>query len=195
LLDILSKQQLGRIYLGKKGESSWGFRFNLLHASQCYACREIALWVDDSIIYPPVQLPVLPNVDLPDDVKHDFDEARSIVDLSPRGAAALLRLGIQKLCVHLGESGKNIDKDIKSLVSKGLNPLIQKSLDIVRVVGNEAVHPGSIDLNDDRPLAIQLFTLVNSIAEQMISHPRSVNETYLKLPKDKRDGIEARDKK
>jgi len=76
-----------------------------------------------------------------------------------------------------------------------LNPLVQKSLDIVRVIGNEAVHPGVIDLNDDRDTASQLLNLVNSIADQMISHPKKVEELYGKLPESKREAIEKRNNK
>ena len=100
---------------------------------------------------------------------------------------------MQKLCKHLGEKGKNIDADIAALVKKGLNPVVQQSLDIVRVVGNESVHPGTIDLNDDRETALRLFDLVNAITEQMISHPKKVQELYSKLPESKREAIEKRD--
>ena len=76
-----------------------------------------------------------------------------------------------------------------------MNPLVQKSLDIVRVIGNEAVHPGVIDLNDDRDTASQLLILINSIADQMISHPKKVEELYGKLPESKREAIEKRNNK
>jgi hypothetical protein len=65
----------------------------------------------------------------------------------------------------------------------------------VRVIVNEAVHPGVIDLNDDKDTAAQLFTLVNSIADQMISHPKAVKEMYGKLPEAKRKAIEQRNGK
>ena len=115
---------------------------------------------------------------VPDDVLRDLEEAREIVNSSPREAAALLRLCVQKLCGHLGEKGDNIDDDIRALVKKGLNPLVQKSPDIVRVIVNEAVHPGVLDLRDDRDTALRLFELVNSITDQMISHPKLVSNLY-----------------
>jgi hypothetical protein len=137
----------------------------------------------------------MPNQNLPDDVIKDFEEARNIVNQSPRGTAALLRLAIQKLCKFLGEKGKNIDDDIASLVSKGLNPLVQKSLDIVRVIGNEAVHPGTINLKGNKDTANQLFGLINSITDQMITHPKTVETLYKQLPENKRNAIEDRNKK
>lgn len=184
----------GLVFLqSENGEMFFNSVFNL-NLSSCYHCREIAVWVGDRIVFPTSKVAALPNEDLPKDIVADFEEARSIANDSPKGAAALLRLCIQKLCIHLGEKGKKIDDDIGSLVKKGLNPLVQQSLDIVRVIGNEAVHPGSIDLNDDRDTALQLFDLVNAIADQMISHPKAVKELYDKLPDSKKKAIEARDK-
>lgn len=80
-----------------------------------------------------------PNDDLSDEIKGDYAEARSILIRSPRGAADLLRLALQKLCKSLGESGKDINADIANLVKKGLRQSIQKALDTVRVIGNESV--------------------------------------------------------
>lgn len=82
------------------------------------------MWVHDRLLFPAIKSGVLPNPDLPDDALRDFQEAREIVNSSPRGAAALLRLCVQKLCKHLGEQGKNIDDDIASLVKKRLDRLV-----------------------------------------------------------------------
>lgn len=166
-----------------------------LNFSICYNCNEISIWVHKNLIFPVQKYGIAPNTDLPEDIIHDFEEARTIINYSPRGACALLRLCIQKLLIHLGESGKTLDQDIKNLVSKGLHPLIQRSLDIIRVIGNEAVHPGKLDLKDDRDTANELLMLINSIAEQMISHPKKVEEIYEKLPPEKRNAIEIRDNK
>ena len=190
-----AKIATGVVFLDEKPASQYTKYANNLHISKCYHCRKIAVWVHGNIVFPPAKQGIQPNQDLPDEIIRDFEEARAIVGLSPRGAAALLRLCIQKLCAFLGEKGKNIDADIASLVSKGLNPLVQKSLDIVRVIGNDAVHPGMIDLKDDRDTAMELFGLINSIADQIITHPKNVQELYGKLPKAKRKAIEKRDGK
>jgi hypothetical protein len=165
-----------------------------LYLSVCFSCKEIAAWLRQNLLFPPVKHGAEPNPDLPATILPDYEEARSILELSPRGAAALLRLCIQKLCKHLGEPGKSIDDDIASLVKKGLNVRVQQALDIVRVIGNESVHPGSIDLRDNREIAVSLFGLVNLITEKMISDPKHVAAMYAELPANKLRAIEKRDK-
>lgn len=130
---------------------------------------------------------------MPSELRADYEEAASIVQLSPRGAAALLRLVLQKLMPLLGEKGKNINEDIKSLVSKGLDPSIQQALDALRVVGNSAVHPGELDLQDDGQVVASLFGLINYIVEQRISHPKKLADLYEGLPQGARSAIEERD--
>lgn len=196
LLQYLLNMESGQPFREHLQSSVYAYeRIHNLFVSQCYACQRIALWVGEKLVYPPARTGPQPNADLPGNVLTDYDEARAIVNLSPRGAAALLRLCVQKLCIVLGEKGDDINKAIASLVSKGLNPLLQQSLDIVRVIGNEAVHPGVMDLKDDVDTANQLFELVNAITDQMISHPKRVSELYGKLPQSKREAIAARDAK
>jgi hypothetical protein len=78
-------------------------------------------------------------------------------------------------------------------VKKGLDLRIQKALDIVRVIGNEAVHPGQIELSDDRATAERLFELVNLIAEKMISKQKHIDAMYDSLPEGARKAIDKRD--
>jgi hypothetical protein len=42
---------------------------------------------------------------------------------------------------------------------------------------------------------LSLFKLINAIAEQMISLPKSVDDMYSMLPEGKRNAIEARNEK
>lgn len=161
----------------------------------CIHCGQYSIWLKDKMIYPEESGIQMPNPDLRDDIKADYNEARSIVNKSPRGAVALLRLCIQKLCEQLSQPGKNINDDIKKLVKEGLPPDIQRALDIVRVIGNDAVHPGQMDLKDDVETANKLFGLVNLIAQVMITQPKEIKQLYETLPETKRKAIEDRDKR
>src|SRR5690606_4895108 len=115
-----------------------------------------------------------------------------IATLSPRGAAALLRLAIERLCIHLGKKG-TIDAMIGQLVTDGLNVRVKQALDVVRVTGNDAVHPGTISFGDDPSTVTTLFKMVNLIAEKMISEPKHVEEAFASLPPEKLKWIEDRD--
>ena len=164
-----------------------------LNISRCYSCAEYAVWIADSLIHPAQPTEFQPNEEMPSDVLLDFNEASSIVDKSPRGAAALLRLAIQRLMPHLGCKGKNLDDDIGELVKRGLDSRVQKALDVVRVIGNNAVHPGQIDLRDDKAIAVKLFDLVDLIVEAMIATPKHIEKMYGKLPEGALKAIEKRD--
>jgi hypothetical protein len=131
---------------------------------------------------------------MPDAIAKDYEEAREVLGVSARSSSALLRLCVQKLCVELGEPGKDINKDIGSLVGKGLSPKVQQALDIVRVVGNEQVHPGTLDVRDNPEIAQHLFALVNFIVEDQIAKPKLIEALYSKLPETKIEGIQQRDK-
>jgi len=189
---VLAKQEWSHIV------EDWYKRtpFFYIFVSHCTnnACQQYSLWMDGRMVIPDMEGVPYPNDDLSDQIKEDYMEARSILSRSPRGAAALLRLGLQKLCRQLGESGKDINTDIASLVKKGLRPSIQKALDIVRVTGNESVHPGVLDMKDNREVALKLFELVNLIADVMISEPKRVDELYENvIPEEKKKAIAGRD--
>jgi hypothetical protein len=173
--------------------SGWELQSNM-NVGKCDHCSKITIWLDNEMIYPSKSSVPLPNEDLGEDIKKDYNEATEIIEKSPKSASALLRLAIQKLCKQLGESGENINDDIGKLVKKGLPAKIQQSLDIVRVIGNESVHPGQINLDDDKNTAYKLFDLVNIIANTMITQPKEINNLYNNLPTEKLKGITERDK-
>ena len=175
-------------------DSSTGRRLSVanMFLSRCMVCTEKAVWLRDRVIWPVRDLVVQPNPDLPEDVRQDFEEAAAVVQASPRSAAALLRLAIEKICKHLNKRG-SIDTMIAALVKDGLSTKIQRALDVVRVVGNESVHPGEMNINDDAETARALFELVNIIAETMISEPKRIDQLFHSLPASKLEGIRARD--
>ncbi|OCB76804.1 DUF4145 domain-containing protein [Flavobacterium crassostreae] len=167
---------------------------NPLKVANCQHCNDNSVWIENKMYFPDLGNSPFPNPEMPDSVLKLYTEASGICSKSPRGASALLRLSIQVLCKELGEDGKNINTDIGNLVKKGLPVIVQQSLDIVRVTGNDAVHPGQIDT--DNPSTVgQLFDLINIIVEYMIALPKKVNGIYNALPADKVKGINNRDGK
>jgi hypothetical protein len=175
---------------------SWG-GFRELNNKECVCicshCEGQSIWRNSAMIFPNFQGIEPPNKDLDLDIQSDYIEAAEILQRSPRGSAALLRLSIQKLCVQLGERGGDINKDIGNLVKKGLPVKVQESLDVLRVIGNEAVHPGEMNLRDNIEIASSLFKLVNFIAEKMITEPKEIEEIYNKIPESKKEQIKKRD--
>ena len=166
---------------------------DILNSSFCAHCRKQTLWINNQIIHPNIDAFIQPHEDIPEDLKKDFDEAVCIVNKSPRGAAALLRLVLQKLMKEVGEKGENINQDISNLVKKGLHPHIQQALDYCRVVGNNAVHPGEIKLDDSPEIANTLFEMINLIIEELIARPKRAQELFVNLPEGARKAIERRD--
>src|ERR1017187_6379885 len=111
--------------------------FSNLQFAHCEGCSERSVWHNGKMVYPDASGVTPPNADMSKEIQADYNEAANILNRSPRGSAALLRLCVQKLCKQLGEPGENINTDIASLVKKGLSPKIQQALDVVRVVRSE----------------------------------------------------------
>ena len=165
-----------------------------LSVAICQSCGEYSIWVDEDIVYPRKISIESPNEDLNEEIKAIYNEASKIFIDSPRGATALLRLALQLLLKQLGKEGKNINNDIKELVESGLSPKIQKALDLLRVVGNNAVHPGQINLNDNKDVALKLFKILNIIANEMITKPKEIETLYEDvIPEETREHIDNRD--
>lgn len=163
--------------------------------ANCSCCNKFTIWKGEEMIYPLSVAAPMPHADMPQDVKEIYLEAREISSKSPKGASALLRLALQMLCNQLVNPNKNINTMIGELVKNGLPPTLQKAFDVVRVVGNEAVHPGTINFDDNPEITDKLFGLLNLIVEYMIAKPKEISAFYdttvpanLKQQIAKRDG-------
>ena len=167
---------------------------NELTIHRCQCCGNKILWINNKYIYPDI-IPEEANPDMPGTVKQLYNEAALISNKSPRAACALLRLAVDTLCHELGETDRDINKNIGALVKKGLPQTVQQALDVVRVVGNKAVHPGQIAFDvDDYATATMLMHLLNMIVTRMISEPNEINCLYQGLPESVKKSIENRDK-
>ncbi|MCA8917272.1 MAG: hypothetical protein KDB90_17910, partial [Planctomycetes bacterium] len=73
---------------------------------------------------------------------------------------------------------------------------IQQALDLLRVVGNNAVHPGIIDFDDNEEVALKMFQALNLIADEMITKPKEIDELYQSvMPEQAKVHIQNRDGK
>jgi predicted RNA-binding Zn-ribbon protein involved in translation (DUF1610 family) len=166
---------------------------NTTTLARCANCGNKIIWIKDEYVYPN-SLPISPNEDMPNVVKVLYKEAGLIYTKSPRAACALLRLAIDRLCNELGETDRDINKNIASLVKRGISVEVQQALDIVRVVGNKAVHPGQITFDvDNVETAETLFTLINLIVDRLISEPKRIDEMFDKLPENVKNAVKKRD--
>ena len=189
-------------------------RFTII--AQCQACNNFSIWLTNNLpvtkvgttnlksldttyasvtlIFPSTSSEVpAPNSDMPDNVKEIYKEAGDVLNVSPRASAALSRLAIENLVEYLGAEGKDLNNKIGSLVSKGMPIEIQQMLDSVRVIGNNAVHPGQINIKDNKELALSLLHFVNLITDNQISQPKKIAEIYGSLPESYKKSIEKRD--
>ena len=175
------------------------------YSKKCQHCELISIWslIDEeskdqaAMIYPLTTQAPLANEDMPPDVKEIYDEAAKVQQYSPRATAALLRVALEKLTEHLGESIGSLNTRIKNLKKKGLPEKVIKSLDAVRIIANEGgSHSGTIDLTgqDNKEIVNKLFFLVNFIVEKTISDINKVDKAFEELPDDKKQGVENRDK-
>jgi len=198
---IDKEKQFNCIHCGVFAKQKWSvlcFGYHNANVSPitfctCEHCNGISYWYEGRMLIP-AEAPVPPpHPDMPAAIVQEYQEARGIFGRSPRAAVALLRLAVQKLMTELGEKGENINTDIKSLVAKGLPVQVQQAFDYCRVVGNNAVHPGEINLNDTPEMGQHLFSMLNFIVEDRITRPKQIAGLYAQLPEAARAAIEKRD--
>lgn len=163
----------------------------------CNACRKYHIWHNDKMIVPTNSPIPMPIEDMPQAVKELYLEARDVYPISYKSACALLRLALQHLCEELlkDKSKGEINKDIGQLVKETVPQEFQQALDIVRVIGNNAVHPGKMDEQDVKEYAVTLFELLNYIVQEKIVRPKLIGGIYDKLPSGVLKSIDKRDNK
>ncbi|MDE8674688.1 DUF4145 domain-containing protein [Priestia aryabhattai] len=189
----------GRIEYAQKGEvsiiSSNHQMTHITAFSRCHSCKSITIWKNNNMVYPQNLNVEPPNPDMPKDIESLYNEARSIAHLSPRSAAALLRLALEKLLICLGAQKGTIDSMIQSLIKKDIispSGHVRKALDTIREIGNAGVHPTSIDLDENPKASFALFKVINFVVEKMITDQKTMDEIYNYIPKEKREKLDVR---
>ena len=184
-----------KYYIYNLYDARYYSEFIKISLSTCHICQELSIWLDNDLIYPLKSGIEKPNIDMPLEIKELYEEAANVYPISKKSAAALLRLALQLLCKDLGEEGKNINNDIGELIKKGLHPEIAIVLDSIRIVGNQAVHPGELDIEQNDDFVTPLFSLLNFIIDEKYSKPKKHKEFFGKMPLRAIEGTEKRDSK
>lgn len=160
-------------------------------AAVCASCHGWNLWDKGTMFYPAIATAPLPSADMPPDVAQIYREARGVAMISPRAAAALLRLAVELLIDSRVKGADSLNAKIGRLRQSGVPQDVIDALDIVRVTGNNAVHPGQIDVVDET--ADALFRLLNMLVDQLVTRPREISELRAALPQGAREAIARRD--
>lgn len=167
--------------------------------SQCGRCHESALWFDanETLLWPQATGGVPAHTEMPEASRVLYDEARAVARLSPRAALALLRVAVDVLLREVvpGAGSKRLNDIVGLAVKQGLTPAARVALDALRVIGNDAVHPEQIVLDEEDPAAkvTALCRLLNLVVEQLVAQPRMASEMLDALPDGVKRGIEQRD--
>lgn len=172
-----------------------------LIVAKCNSCHLDSVWFqnlqskEEILMFPDYPLGLdAPNSDMPNNIQQIYIEAAKVLKDSPRASAALSRLAIDELTKEFSDK-HSLDNRIGDLVSKGLPDKLQQAFDIVRIVGNNAVHPGKIDLTDNQEMAKSLLNLLNIITDNLITQPNQIDKFYNSLPEGQLKHIEKRDSK
>lgn len=176
-------------------------------ASHCAACGNHALWIGENLVYPLSAsdgegIPQ-PNPDMPEPVKDLYREAAAVLPHSRRAAAALCRAALEMLAKHLTpelDSKLKLDGRLVAL-TRGESTGLDKSLQVIRHVGNKALH--GADAADDLvttflqdsstpQIAGLFFVALNDLVHEHITRPRIQQEAYDALPEGVRVNFESK---
>jgi hypothetical protein len=131
-----------------------------LHVSNCHNCNGFAIWVAGRLGFP------IDVEKTPEFVEGDFEQAAAILNNSPREAAALMRVCIQKLVPLLKQEGKSLNDYMSSLVRKGLEVEIRQAVEVLQVLRNETGQPTSLETQEDKEMALRFFDSLKAVLER-----------------------------
>ena len=157
-------------------------------SASCFACKQSSIWTkafcSEKMIYPSTSNAPNAAIDMPFDVYPLYEEARLVYTHSPRAAAALLRVCLEKLCNHIAGTENTIASNLKRLANlpNPLPPRLLQMAQFIRVIGNEAAHPGVIDFEENSDTVNALFEFINLLVENQITFPQKVDSLFQSQP-------------
>ena len=130
---------------------------------RCDYCEGISIWYNSEMIYPDfsgIEPPDNePNDYLSLNIQDDYLEAASILNKSPRGAAAVLQSALRKLIRQLNEKENGLKND-----------KVKKALDAIKSISDDVINSDELhksDVYNNKEKVKDLFKLFNYIAERI----------------------------
>lgn len=153
-----------------------------LMVSTCLNCGCSSVWRGKMLIYPILDTSNVPspNKDLPSNIQKTYREAANVLSHSRRGAALLLRVAIEEICIEKKCKGKDLHEQIKFLEKNNpqLQDIVVRAMHDVRFIGNESAHAGSVEINEAPEVVMGMFKLVSFIAEILYSEPKKREDIH-----------------
>jgi hypothetical protein len=109
-------------------------------------------------------------------VEEDFEEAAAILNKSPRGAAALMRVCIQKLLPLLKDNGLDRSHYDSALIRKGLEVEIQQAMEVLQVLQSDSVQLTTFESQEDKEMAFRIIDSLKAILERRTLQNRDPEE-------------------
>jgi hypothetical protein len=134
-----------------------------LHVSNCHSCNGFALWVGGLLVFP-TRIDKTPEL-----VEEDVEEAAAILEKFPRGAAALMRVCVQKLVPLLEDNGKALNQRVSSLVRKGLEMEMQQSMEVLAVLRSDPAQLSQLESQADKETALRFLDSLQAVLERRMS--------------------------
>lgn len=158
-----------------------------VHMAFCYSCKRPSIWTDEKMVYPPAKGHISPNEDMPKDAMKTFNEAESILNISPRASCMLMRLCLEQVLENLKIKGDRLYDKINNIAPEDSS--LHIFLEACRLAGNDYVHNGKVSSLGCDETAINtsdaLATFINEIVEQLISRPKRAEEIRQKFDKNR----------
>ena len=157
-VERLKKNQLTYEY--QKHPQSLKVRMANLHISKCHSCNDFSLWVGGLLVFPT-------KIDrTPELAEEDLEEAAAILNKFPRGAAALMRVCIQKLVLLLEDNGEQLNQHVSSLVRKGLEVEMQQAMEVLQVLRSDPSQLNPLESQADRETALRFLDSLKAVLER-----------------------------
>jgi len=188
---VVSQQLWPHVQLGYRmpNADTRHFSEDQFTVSLCVNCQQPSFWHNKRLVYPS-KYPLPPVESMPERVREIYEEAQSVLYQSPRASASLMRLAIEQLmCEVAACSGKSLHELIEERKDE-LGPRLYTMAVGLRLVGNEAVHVGQIDFDEDPEVAELLFYFINRISERLIEEQKMIDKIREVLPESKAQKME-----